>query len=443
MTSVMGVWEYLWQQSRARLREFGYNYPMRQTHFPFHTERLLRLALILWIAYFCILALVDWWLVDRDTNVLLYYAVQAFNGLLILGIAFVLRRYTRSEKLMRPFVLVLMAVLPTLTVHLMLRAAPSEILRSAEGMTLRLTPILLMGMLLTAWYYRWRHVVLFCLGVAAANLLGLYMLPPYRSIIRFFPLGPMTVTGIQTISLFMVGYITSVLVSRLRGQQQTLEEANAQLRAQASTQMELTISRERNRMARELHDTLAHTLSGLTVQLQTVKAYREIEPATSEKMLDDALAATRDGLQETRDALKSLRATPLEDLGLPLAISQLAEEAAARASLELDLEITEPLPLLAPEVGHALYRIAQEAIMNVVYHANATTLSVEVKSNGDSIELAVADDGGGFDTNRTHPNHWGIEGMQERAHLINGQLLIESQTGCGTSVQLIILEKIS
>lgn len=118
----------------------------------------------------------------------------------------------------------------------------------------------------------------------------------------------------------------------------------------ASTLEQLTISHERNRMARELHDTLAHTLSGLTVQLQTVKAYWEIEPDTSQKLLNDALAATRDGLQETPGALKALRATPLEDLGLPLAIRQLAEEAAARASLDLHLEITEPLPPFALEV---------------------------------------------------------------------------------------------
>ena len=120
-------------------------------------------------------------------------------------------------------------------------------------------------------------------------------------------------------------------------QRRSLEEANAQLRYHASTQIELTISHERNRMARELHDTLAHTLSGLIVQLQTVKAYWEIEPATSQKMLDDALAATRDGLRETRGALKSLRATPLEDLGLSLAIRQLAEEVAARANLDLQV----------------------------------------------------------------------------------------------------------
>lgn len=398
---------------------------------------------MLWVAYFCILGLVDWLIADRDANVLLYYAVQIASSLFILGLTFLPWRRAWSEKSMLPLVLVLMATLPTIAVHFMLRLAPSAPLRSPDGMTLRLTPIFLIGLLLTAWRYRWPQVVLFSLGIALLNLQ--YVVIP--SLLRGnFPRADndaLLVTGIQTISLLMVGYITSALVSRLKAQQRSLEEANAQLRDYASTQIELTISHERNRMARELHDTLAHTLSGLTVQLQTIKAYAEIEPATSQKLLDDALVTTRDGLQETRGALKSLRATPLEDLGLPLAIRQLAEEAAARANLELDFQITEPLPVLAPEVSHAIYRVAQEAIMNVNYHANARKLTVHVTSDKETVQLTVGDDGGGFEPNQSYPNHWGLEGMNERAQLVNGQLQIESQAGRGTTIQLTIPEKVS
>jgi signal transduction histidine kinase len=392
------------------------------------------------VTYFGLLALVDWWLADRDANVLLYYAVQIVNSLFILGITLLPWQRFWREKAMLPVVLTLMAILPTVTVHIMLRIAPSAPLRSPDGMTLRLAPILLIGLLLTAWHYRWPHVVLFSLGIALLNLGGIGIPSLLQGNFPRANTEALLITGIQTISLLMVGYIISALMSRLRMQQRSLEEANAQLRDHASTQIELTISHERNRMARELHDTLAHTLSGLTVQLQTVKAYWEIEPATSQKMLDDALTATRDGLRETRGALKSLRATPLEDLGLPLAIRQLAEESAARANLDLQLSLTE-LPLLAPKVSHALYRVAQEAIMNVVYHANAKTLSVHVQTNKAGTQLTVVDDGSGFESNRTHPNHWGIEGMRERAQLVGGQLLIKSQRGCGTTIQLTTPEK--
>ncbi len=354
----------------------SYNERMTQKAFPSRTDQLLRVALLLWVAYFGALALVDWWLTDRDASVLIYYAVQILNSLFILGLTLLPWQRFRNVKAMLPVVLALMAALPTVTVHIMLRVASSERLRSPDGTTLRLTPILLIGLLLTAWHYRWPQVVLFSLSIAGLNLMGIFMLPGSRGSIPQLHPEAVLITGIQTISLLMVGYITSALMTRLRMQRRSLEDANAQLRDHASTQIELTISRERNRMARELHDTLAHTLSGLSVQLQTVKAYWDIEPATSQKMLDDALAATRSGLQETRGALKSLRATPLDDLGLPLAIRQLAEEVATRANLALQVEITEPLPSLAPEVSHALYRITQEAIMNVVYHADAKTLSV-------------------------------------------------------------------
>lgn len=416
---------------------------MNQRTFPYRTDQLLRGALALWLAYFGLLALTDWLLTGRDPNVLYYYAVQTGNSLLILGLSLPLWRRIGKEKALLPVVLALMAILPTLTVHVMHRLAPSAPLRSPDGMTLRLAPILLIGLLLTVWHYRWPYMVLFSVGVAALNLAGIFVLHGAGRGVPPLAYEAVLITGVQAISLLMVGYITSALVSWLRAHQRSLEEANRQLRDYASTQIELTISQERNRIARELHDTLAHTLSGLTVQLQTVKAYWDIEPATAQALLDDALTATRNGLQETRDALKALRAAPLEDLGLALAIRQLAKGAADRANLKLQLWIEEPLPALAPEASHALYRVTQEAIMNVVYHANAKTLSVDLKTDAEGTHVSVADDGIGFERNRVHPNHWGLKGMHERAELVNGQLVLESQIGCGTTVRFTIPEKAS
>lgn len=435
---------------------------MSQRSFLFHTDQLLRIILLLWIGYFFCLALVDWWFVDRQVNVLIYYAVQMGNSFLILGITLLPWHNSRSADTLLPLCLVLMAILPSLTVHIMLRLVPSEPLSSPEGMTLRLTPLLLMGLLLTAWQYQWRHVMLFAFGTFVVNLFGIFVVralqpvleswlgigiglagsPPTLALSTPPLIGAILISLLQMFSLLMVGAVTSVLVRHLRQQNDALEEANAQLRYQATTQIELTISRERNRMARELHDTLAHTLSGLTVQLQTVKAYWEIEPTTSQEMLTDALATTRQGLNETRRALKSLRAAPLEDLGLALAIRQLAKSTAERANLTLQLSIPEPLPTAVPEVDQCIYRVAQEAITNVGHHANAQTLSVDIKCDEQCTQLTVVDDGIGFDAGQTYPNHWGLEGMHERAQLVGGQLTIQSQSGGGTTVQLIIPEKL-
>jgi signal transduction histidine kinase len=190
-------------------------------------------------------------------------------------------------------------------------------------------------------------------------------------------------------------------------------------------------------MARELHDTLAHTLSGLSVQLETVKAYLEVDPVTAQTLLDQSLAVTRSGLQETRRALKSLRASPLDDLGLALAISQLAHSAAERANLKLDLSLPEPLPALSPEVEQCLYRVTQEAVANVAHHANARHLSVTLTCEADQVMLLIKDDGRGFDVCQgEQAGHYGLAGMRERATLIGADLNIESQPGHGTRLQL-------
>ena len=304
-----------------------------------------------------------------------------------------------------------------------------------ESLLLRTMPLLLMALILLVWQYGWRYAVLFSGGIALFTL-GLYLVLYRPGAPTLLP--PVFVLVIQTITFLVVGYFISVLVQQLRRQNESLERANAQLTDYAVTLEELTISRERNRMARELHDTLAHTLSALSVQLETVKAYWEVDPTVVQPMLDRALTATRSGLQETRRALKSLRATPLDDLGLALALRQLATETAQRANLQLDLSVPEYLPYLTPAVEQCLYRVTQEATANVVHHANARRLTVQLTVD-DEVSLRVSDDGHGFDPQEAESaTHFGLSGMRERAQLAGGDLSISSQPGEGTTIQLTI-----
>jgi len=202
---------------------------------------------------------------------------------------------------------------------------------------------------------------------------------------------------------------------------------------------DLTISRERNRMARELHDTLAHTLSALAVQLETVKAYWEVDPMAAQGMLDKSLETTRSGLQETRRALKSLRASPLDDLGLVLALRKMAEETAARANLRLELSLPDQPVSDSAEGAHAIYRVAQEAMANAAHHAQAQTLAVRLSVNGSGLSLEVRDDGQGFNRQQGQTaGHFGLAGMVERAQLAGGQLTIDSRPGRGTTIRLVI-----
>ena len=156
---------------------------------------------------------------------------------------------------------------------------------------------------------------------------------------------------IRTVVYLLLGYILVRLMSAQRIQRKELTTANARLTNYATTLEQLAVSRERNRMARELHDTLAHTLSVVAIQLEAQDTLWETDPEGARKLLASARESTRSGLAETRRALQALRASPLEDLGLALAIRDLAEATASRAGIEMALDVPETVERDAPGTG--------------------------------------------------------------------------------------------
>ena len=401
-------------------------------------DYLLQMVSLLWLGYLCGMVLVDHYAVYTQPTIpsmpLIYYGLHFVLALLVLGLS--LWRWGQAQlgRLLLPLAISCMSVGPSCITALMRTAYLSGPLTSSESLGLRHFPILLMALLMVTWQYRWREVVIFCLSITAIRFLGIFV---------YFPTWPTVapaalVSLIQMISFFVVGYAVSALIERLRSQAASLAQANQQLHYYASTLEELAISRERNRMARELHDTLAHTLSGLTVQMEAVKAYWDIDPQAAKALQLQALAVARSGQQETRRALKALRASSLETLGLRDAVGELSKTAATAANLQLTLNLPPLLPVLAPEVEQALYRIAQEAIANVANHANARQLVVELAYAHAQLSLVVQDDGRGFDPQAVDSGHFGLTGMAERAQLISGTLIVRSSRGNGTQVQLLI-----
>jgi signal transduction histidine kinase len=395
---------------------------------------LLPLTMGLWLGYLLALLLIDHLLYLRPVFPPVYYLTNGVIALLVLGLSRWPRARAWLGRAFLPLAIGLLSAVPVIMAQVVVTGQPQPNPASGpEAVLLRTMPLLLMALILTAWQYGWRYVILFSGGIALFTVgLHLFFLPPGgRSL-----LPPLTVMVIQTVSFLVVGYFISRLISQLKQQQASLARANRHLADYAATQEELAVSRERNRIARELHDTLAHSLSALSVQLETAKAYWEIDPVAARQMLDKSLAATRSGLQETRRALKALRASSLDGLGLSLALRQMATETAARANLQLKLSVPEYLPTLSPAVEQCIYRIAQEAIANVAHHANAHRLTVELSCNGDLL-LQISDDGRGFNPQQVEPaGHFGLAGMRERAQLVSGALSITSQPGQGTIVQL-------
>ena len=407
---------------------------MKETETKVSVGQLLRIAASLWLGYLAVLGLIDWKLAPPDHPFAYwYYGLNGLTALLILGLAVWSRSQEFLGRTFLPLMIILMSVLPTVSKYLLTpESLPGPFISTG------VFTVLLIALVLTAWQYRWRHVALFCLGTALLNLGMLFLLVGPLTRAFFFEL---LITVILTVSFVVIGYFINALMTQLRAQQDSLEQANTQLAHYASTLEHLTISRERNRMARELHDTLAHTLSGLTVQLETVKAYWHVDATAAQAMLDKSLEATRSGLQETRRALKSLRASPLDDLGLSLALRRMVESAARRANLALDFSAPAQMPSLAPDVEQCIYRVAQEAVANVTHHANAKNLKVHLTSNGQEISLLVRDDGRGFkERPGENADHFGLPGMRERAQLVGGQLTVDSQPEQGTTIRLTIKE---
>jgi len=202
-----------------------------------------------------------------------------------------------------------------------------------------------------------------------------------------------------------------------------------------SQSAELGAVKERNRLAREIHDTLAQGLTGITLRLETADALLESgQNDRARAALQQALALTQSSLDEARRSVLDLRAAPLEGRSLGEALCALAQQAGGH----LDVRCTvaggsSPLPA---RVEAGLYRIAQEALNNIRLHAHARTASLDLLITPDSAELTVQDDGRGFDPSRVGGERFGLVGLNERARLMGGSL--EIQTGPGEGARLTV-----
>jgi signal transduction histidine kinase len=264
------------------------------------------------------------------------------------------------------------------------------------------------------------------------NVAFLYITLGYQVLISSSLL---VIVSIQLILYLLVGVLIVKIMEAQREQWQRLIEANERLAQYASTLEQLTISRERNRLARELHDVLAHTLSGVAVELEGLRSMMSRDPERAQALLNNSLQAIREGLAETRRSVQELRAKPLEDLGLALAVRALGESYAGRVDFHIDMNIDQDLGDYPFEVQQCVYRIAQEALANVTEHAQAQNVHVVLKQDRDQLQLIICDDGCGFDPGLPVGDYqFGLLGMRERAEMIGGSLSVDSQAGKGTQI---------
>lgn len=216
---------------------------------------------------------------------------------------------------------------------------------------------------------------------------------------------------------------------------ESLESANAKLAASAAKIESLTLQNERQRMARELHDTLAQGVAGLVLQLEAVKAHlgaNRTERASA--IVEQSITRARSTLAESRAAIDNLRAVPVNVMD---AVREQVERFKLSSGLVCELELSVTENQLAPEtIDHAI-NILSESLTNIARHAQASKVNVEFFIQNKTLQLEVRDNGKGFDVAQQTKGHYGLVGMHERARLTGGMLSIESDAN-GTCVQFIV-----
>jgi signal transduction histidine kinase len=237
--------------------------------------------------------------------------------------------------------------------------------------------------------------------------------------------------------VYGVGFVFVVVFTRIAASERearaSLAEANRLLRENAAQVEELAVTRERNRLAREIHDSLGHYLTVVNVQIGAAQA---IFPQDSQRALDHlskAQTLTQEGLTEVRRSVAALRASPTESRPLPEALAKLVVQWQA-TGMTAQLSVAGAIRQLSPQADLTLYRAAQEALTNVSKHAQATQVDLRLDyNNADSVLLQVEDDGCGGDGSESG---FGLLGVRERAQQLGGEVRTHTERNKGFKLEV-------
>jgi signal transduction histidine kinase len=238
-------------------------------------------------------------------------------------------------------------------------------------------------------------------------------------------------------SLMTAGALAAVggifLASRRRSKQQELERRHAETEFAA-------VLTERNRIAREIHDTLAQGLGAVSLQLEIAKNKLGANQDEALKHVELAQQSARESLTDARHSIWNMRSQVLETGDLASALDGILKQQSARADVQVDLQVKGNRRRLSPNMENDLLRVGQEAIINAVKHAQAAKIEVELEFAKDRVCLAVRDNGRGFDPSAAPPSNgcFGLTSMRQRAKALQGDLQFQSEPGKGTVIKLCV-----
>lgn len=273
-------------------------------------------------------------------------------------------------------------------------------------------------------------------GFYAASLASLLSLLAFDFF--FFPphytLAVVQLEDLLTLIVFLVAaVITSQLAAALRRRAEEARSRESELRGLYEQAQELASLQERQRLARELHDSVSQALYGIGLGAHTAQETLVCDPEQARASLAYVIALTEAGLAEMRALIFELRPESLEMEGLVAALTKQVAVLETRYHMSVDVSLGAE-PDLSLELKRVLYRIAQEALHNIVKHARASTVAIQLAQMDNEICLQVRDNGRGFNPAGPFPGHFGIRSMQERAMKMGGIFTIESAPEQGTSI---------
>ncbi|HEY5990438.1 MAG TPA: sensor histidine kinase, partial [Streptosporangiaceae bacterium] len=233
-------------------------------------------------------------------------------------------------------------------------------------------------------------------------------------------------------SLVYVGWVTRIMAqSNERAELiKQLESTRAEL---AAANREAGMLAERQRLAGEIHDTLAQGFSSIIMLVQAAEGQLERDPPQARRHLGRAARTARENLAEARAMVAALTSARLHATSLDDALRRLTEDVGAELGIDARFDVAGPSRPLPPNIEVMLLRVGQEALANVRKHACAQAVSVALRYGDQRVRLEVGDDGGGFDPERVNGGY-GLRGMRDRAREADGTLRVRSQVGAGTRV---------
>ena len=288
-------------------------------------------------------------------------------------------------------------------------------------------------------------LILLPLAGQTALVLPLFLTIPACFLIYVILVLPFLLRGrwIDAVALALIygtGIVFVVVFTRMaaseREARNSLAEANQLLRDHASQVEELATTKERNRLAREIHDSLGHYLTVVNVQIGAARTVLDKDRPRALEHLSKAQSLTQEGLAEVRHSVATLRASPTESRPLREALQLLVNQWRA-ADLNANLRLSGTLRSLTPQTNLTLYRAAQEALTNVAKHANASRVDVLLDYEQNRIRLTIRDNGVGSNSSE---GGFGLLGIRERVQILDGVVHVNTSLGEGFTLKVEIPE---